>query len=202
MPTGYTSVVAENENYSFRDFALRCARNFGALCRFREDGLNTPIPKEIMPNEHYRKEYERAKANYKNFINNPPTDADIEAQYNEVVRKEKERASEYAIKNKNTLRRYNSMLQKVRKWQPPTSEHEGLKNFMLNQLEESIKFDIFDYEPKPIDKDEFFFDARSGKSLKEELDFFEEKWKKEVLWVRKSNKWLKVLRESLQDVED
>jgi len=37
--------------------------------------------------------------------------------------------------------RYEAMLAQVKAWTPPTSEHQGLKDFMVEQLEESIDFD-------------------------------------------------------------
>ena len=37
--------------------------------------------------------------------------------------------------------RYEAMLVQVKAWTPPTSEHQGLKDFMAKQLEESIDFD-------------------------------------------------------------
>src|SRR6202022_4537457 len=48
--------------------------------------------------------------------------------------------------------RYATMLEQVRKWEPPTSEPQGLKTFMLQQLDEALRWDCRPSEPpKKID---------------------------------------------------
>lgn len=44
MPPAYTSFVADNENFSFLEFAMLCARNFGALMMMRNEPLDLPVP--------------------------------------------------------------------------------------------------------------------------------------------------------------
>lgn len=58
MPTGYTSPLYEGKEISFEQFALRCARNFGALVMMREEPLDTPIPEKFNPCEYCKREYE------------------------------------------------------------------------------------------------------------------------------------------------
>ena len=45
--------------------------------------------------------------------------------------------------------RYDAMESQVLAWEPPTPDHQGLKNFMLNQIVDSRKFDAYTYE-KPV----------------------------------------------------
>ena len=198
MPTGYTNIVADNEDFTFPEFAMRCARNFGALIMMRDEPLNAPIPEKFEPN-HYKKEYEKAKAAYENFIANPPTDEDLEKQYNEYVATETERFKAMSADKNVKRRRYNAMLIKVLKWQPPTPEHEGLKQFMIDQLHDSIEWDCSEYRPLITDKDIYIARHRSGEYLKEELDFYSKRWHEEVERTNSRNKWLKDLRESLND---
>ena len=40
MPTGYTADIYEGNDVSFRDFALKCARAFGACIEQRDDDAN------------------------------------------------------------------------------------------------------------------------------------------------------------------
>ena len=48
MPTGYTSKIGDDQ--SFKDFALRCARNFGANILMRDDPMDAEIKKyEVEP---------------------------------------------------------------------------------------------------------------------------------------------------------
>lgn len=47
MPTGLTAtLIGENER-SFKDFALLCARHFGPLFFMRDDPLDKDIPDEV-----------------------------------------------------------------------------------------------------------------------------------------------------------
>lgn len=199
MPTGYTSIVADNENLTFSEFAMRCARNFGALIMMRDEPLDAPIPEKFEPSDYYKNEYEKAKAAYENFIANPPSDEDLEKQYNEYVALETERFAAASADKDIKCRRYNAMLLKVLKWQPPTPEHEGLKEFMIDQLHDSIDFDCSEYRPLISDKEEYIARNRNGEYLKEELDFYEKKWHNEIERTNSRNKWLKELRESLKN---
>ncbi len=201
MPTGYTHIVAENGDFTFPEFAMRCARAFGALVMMREEPLDAPIPEKFEPGEYYRKNYEKAKAAYENFIANPPTDEDLEKQYNEYVAKETERFAAISKEKDVKHRRYNAMLFKVLKWQPPTPEHEGLKKFMIDQLHDSIEADCSEYQPRISNKEEYIAYYRSGEYLKKELDFYTEKWHKEIERTNSRNEWLKELRESLKEFE-
>lgn len=199
MPTGYTSIVADNENFTFPEFAMRCARNFGALIMMRDEPLDAPIPEKFEPSDYYKNEYEKAKAAYENFIVNPPSDEDLEKQYNEYVAHETERFVAASADKDIKRRRYNAMLSEVLKWQPPTPEHEGLKKFMIDQLHDSIEFDCSEYRPIISDREEYIARNRSGEYLKEELDFYEKRWHEEIERTNSRNKWLKELRESLKD---
>lgn len=199
MPTGYTSIVADNENFTFPEFAMRCARNFGALIMMRDEPLDAPIPEKFEPSDYEKNEYEKAKAAYENFIANPPSDEDLEKQYNEYVALETERFAAASADKDIKRRRYNAMLLKVLKWQPPTPEHEGLKEFMIDQLHDSIDFDCSEYRPLISDKEEYIARNRNGEYLKEELDFYEKRWHEEIERTNSRNKWLKELRESLKE---
>jgi len=52
-------------------------------------------------------------------------------------------------KNKDLLIKYQYMLKKANEWQPPTSDHIKLKDFMIQQISESIKHDCY-YDDKYI----------------------------------------------------
>lgn len=199
MPTGYTSIVADNENFTFPEFAMRCARNFGALIMMRDEPLNAPIPEKFEPSDYEKNEYEKAKAAYENFIVNPPSDEDLEKQYNEYVAHETELFAAASADKDIKRGRYNAMLLEVLKWQPPTPEHEGLKKFMIDQLQDSIDFDCREYQPVISDREEYIARNRSGEYLKEELDFYEKRWHEEIERTNSRNKWLKELRESLKE---
>jgi hypothetical protein len=55
VPTGYTATLNHGEQ-TFPDFALHCARAFGALVSLRDESSDTPIPEVIEPSP-YELEY-------------------------------------------------------------------------------------------------------------------------------------------------
>ena len=59
MPTGYTSKIADG--IGFKDFALSCARAFGACIEMRDDPSDKPIPNEFKPNDYHKKRMAAAK---------------------------------------------------------------------------------------------------------------------------------------------
>ncbi len=197
MPTGYTQIVAENEKFTFPEFAMRCARNFGALMNMRGEPLDAPIPEKFEIAEHYQKDYESAKAAYDKFIANPPTYEELEKQYEEYITKETVRRVEISEEKDIKCRRYNAMLQKVVGWQPPTPEHAGLKEFMIKQLHDSIEFDCSEYVSPLPEKEEWIEYGMSGESLKKRMDVYKECLVEEQKRISRCNQWLKDLRESL-----
>lgn len=192
--TEYTKIVAENDNVSFKDFALRCARNFKALIDMRDKPLDAPIPERFEVPEYYRKNYEMAKAEYEKFIANHPTDEQMEKRYNEYVAKETEIVKKENKEKRIIRARYEVMLAKVRKWMPPTDEHESLKIFMIQQLEESLKWDCNEYELQIMNRDEW---VESFDAFRRHMYSSFEDLQKMIARTERNNRWLKELRESL-----
>jgi hypothetical protein len=57
--------------------------------------------------------------------------------------------AKYLAKNQAIEERYRAMLTEVEAWEPPTADHVELKQFMLDQLTESIRFDCSWAPPAP-----------------------------------------------------
>lgn len=58
MPTGLTNPIYEGrENFTFEDFAMRCARNFGAFVDLRDEPLDMEIDidKHFQPSGYYHR---------------------------------------------------------------------------------------------------------------------------------------------------
>ena len=60
MPTGYTAMLTEEKEITFEDFALKCARAFGALIEMRDESLDAKIPEEFKVTEYHTVELNRA----------------------------------------------------------------------------------------------------------------------------------------------
>lgn len=198
MPTGYTADVADGKVTDFEEFAFQCAHNFGALIELRDQSKDAPIP-EFQPSEYTRKRLDEAQANLRAV---EAWSLDEAAMDQAAVRAVTTAAGEeYAAEKRETEARYRAMLEQVEAWTPPTTDHDGLKDFMRSQLEESIRFDCsplgawFDPEPE-VDAEEYRL--RQVVQAAKELASAATAWDEEVQRTGDRNRWVKQLRESLE----
>lgn len=196
MPTGYTSGVQEGKITSFRDFAMCCARAFGANILMRDEPFDSPI-KEYEPSSYEKKRVEEAKAHLYDVERMTVDDARrLQTERNEKLTAELRLSME---RKHVEQERYETMLRQVQEWKPPTADHEGLKKFMIEQLTESIRHDC--YDPSEYYK----LDTRSPleylrgeieRARQDVLDA-EKSWQEELRRTRERNKWNRSLAASL-----
>jgi len=195
MPSGYTDYI--NKGVSFDDFVLICARAFGALINMKEDSFDKPIPKRLEPSSYHKDELEKEEVRLESLLkmSNEQGAIEAKAEWKEAMAYYEERL----IENKKQKEGYESMLAKVRDWTPPTEDHRGLKQFMIEQITQSISFDC-SYEPdKPSSE------PSSGaewlklkiKNAKEDIKYHSENYTEEVARIEERNKWIEDLRGSL-----
>lgn len=198
MPTGYTSDI-END-MSFEDFVLGCARAFGACVHQRDDsGKAKPTFREESTYHVDRlseAKVEVARLEAMRGVN------DRTKFGKEII--EKEHASEQKYFNdKVALRnKYEAMLQKVYNWHSPSPEHDNLKSFMIEQITSSIDFDCdtkYTMErltalskANPLDK---YNDAL--RRAYKDVEYHETEIAKEREKVAEANKWIERLYVSL-----
>jgi len=147
MATGLTYKVSKGEA-SFEEFLWTCARHMGPLSILRDEPNDEPNDEVSIQKlkKHYDEDVKRCESSL------------IKAKGELVLFKESSKEdfikqiiadTKIAMKAKNerdaddliVKERYESMVQKVQSWHPPKEEHNGLKDFMLSQLEDSIKWD-------------------------------------------------------------
>lgn len=147
MPTGFTSLMYENKPQTFREFAMSCARNFGAFVMVRDSPLSEEVPQSFAPSTYNAEAAERARLELAEVEGMTADEATAAARREcdaQVAQRE-----EWAKGRRELRNRYEAMLIQARRWEPPTSAHQGVKDFMIQQLEESIKFDCADYAQEP-----------------------------------------------------
>jgi len=196
MPTGYTASI--KDGIGFEDFVLRCSRAMGALISMRDEPMDADIPDEFLPSDYHVKEAEEARASLEKFKS--MTDKEVErccdSEYHEEVERNKT-----SIDENNALRaKYEYMLAKVKKWEPPTPDHEGLKSFMIEQITESIKWDCNNeycpkHPPQLLSVVEWR-NSRTAKALRD-IDYHTNKHLKEVGRSRERTEWVQELKKSL-----
>jgi len=195
MPTGYT---ADLEGVSFPEFALRCARAFGALIDLRDEPLDAPLPDRIMASTHSQKQLTTL---FNTLREVESWDAPCASGEARVAHKKALQRREGDLKESNATRKcYEGMIQRVKDWAPPTAEHTGLKDFMLKQLTESIKFDCWGEKnfPMPQAQSGLEYQHRRLCGVLQDIEYYAKSYQEELERLRERTKWLRELRLSLE----
>lgn len=197
MPTGYTAAVGDGTLTDFPAFAMQCAHAFGALITVRDDLLDAPVPEVFQPESWYAERVAEAKGRLARLCNLTvdQQDAECRAQHAAAVEARARRRRERA----ETRSRYEAMAQMVERWQPPTADHAGLKDFMRSQLLESIKFDCggehYDSDPDQPKRSEWYENALSA--ARNEVERAERALADEIDRCAKRTQWVASLKASL-----
>lgn len=197
--TGYVHNMVEKKQ-SFADFAMSCARAFGALVTMREESMDAPIPTAFVPSDYHVKERDKAivKLAKLKTMTNKERIAFGEAEKKKSVADYRNAMNRAKKENEPLL----AMLDKVSQWKPPSTEHVHLKEFMEEQLRTSLSQD---------NADSFFAKELLRAETKAAVDFYSEAvseaersvayHKKELAAEEKRcadrTEWVNQLRESL-----
>lgn len=199
MPTGYTAAVQSGKITEFNDFAMQCARAFGALVMMRDEPSSAAIPERLEPSTKYHDDaISTAEARLAELAAMGPLhvrEAALQAHaiaYSEWDRSQQERKAQKA--------RYEAMLSKVDAWKPPTPEHHDMKKFMRDQLTDSIQFDCgtspgFDDKPKTLEPAAWV--VQQVEKAQRDLAYHRKARAEEIRRTESRNEWLTALRASL-----
>lgn len=198
MPTGYTAKI--KDGIEFNEFVMTCARAMGACVMMRDDPMDTPIPDEFKPSEFYINSVENARKELARLKS--MTDDECMNESRAEHDKAKEYHTQGQLEDRLARERYASMLAKVKAWTPPTTEHEGLKDFMVQQIESSIKFDCnHDYhgEQLAVLKMDIASDWRAKKIAAQHatIQQYSKSAREEADRAKDRTDWVKALRDSL-----
>lgn len=194
MPTGYTAKLCDKE-VPFKEFALTCARNFGALVEMREDGLEVPIPEQFEVSHYHEEAMRKALLQLAALSKMSLAEAELKAEeeYQEAkARWEKSNKAQIATRD-----RLLSMRAQVTNWQPPSPDHEGLKSFMIEQLDSTLRYDgtIHPFSIKKQSGLEWI--RHQEESARRDIEYHKSEQKKEEKRTQERNLWLAQLRASL-----
>lgn len=199
MPTGYTSRLCDGPQ-TFEDFAMGCARAFGALVEMRDEDTNAPIPDEFTPSAYHENAVAFAKLELARFKALAVCNAERDAikEYDAAITAWTKRREE----NRAIRDRLGAMRRDVREWVPPTPDHAGMKKFMLEQLDTTAEFDGRDWpdsKPQLVSGADYRL-AGIEKALKD-IAYHTVEYQKEVERCRERSAWVRALRESLKTKE-
>lgn len=209
-PTGYTAAVQDGTVTDFKEFALTCARAMGACIMQRDDDLDEK-PKLVEPSDYYDKALRDAENKLRALVKTSST----------VLRKKLLLEAKNRIESsKKTIReqdeqkkRYDKMLVKVYNYTPPSPDHKNFKQFMIEQLKDSIKFDCGgDYYEENLEREIKEYDSlvnsdlaflqqkkkELAKSFLRDIEYYTKKRDEEIKRTNERNRWITQLYNSLQ----
>lgn len=194
MPTGYTSII-EEKDATFEEYVWRCARAFGALVTLRDDSLDVPVPAELKPSQHHAEWAAEARAKLDRLANLIAEEAERLARedYERRAAAHRERVENGA----KVAARYAAMRAKVADWQPPTPEHVGLKEFMLQQIDLCAKDGFAPYDGPPRHEPVRAWVERQRAEAAADVLRYEAGQREEEARTAKRNEWIAALRASV-----
>ena len=203
MPTGYTDGVGSGKVRSFEEYALTCARNFGALIELRDEPLSSEIP-EFHPSDYYQKAGDEATKELNRLLG--MTHEELRKEFYEQNGKRIKEAKDGIKRKQKMLTRYNAMLEKAKLFKSPTPEHDNFAKFIVSQLEESIKFDCGgNYWHMQLEhaKQQSFEDWWRSRidELNKDVDRYRKNHQEEVERTRQRNEWVRQLRKAIKEVK-
>jgi hypothetical protein len=201
MPNGYTSLIYDGTDDSFKGYALICARAFGACIMQKDDPLDVP-PQLQTPSDYNENRVKVAQKELGEIQSLIVTDCQAlaDAEYEEAV----QRREAYIQTTLERRARYDAMIAKVAVWSPPTEDHINFKTFMLEQLHTSKKWDCGDENeqqtiyPIPERIDGETWRQNKIRSLRKDIEYHTKHHEEEVARVASRNQWLIDLFDSLK----
>lgn len=198
MPTYYTNLI--QKGISFEDFVMACTRNFGATLDMKDSPNDAKLPEEFEYDDMYLKDCYNSIRKFQRLLKLSYKECDERAKKEHMsnVKRLYER-----IKRLSKIKKqYLAMLDKVKNWNPPTEDHISLKDFMIEQIEGSIKFDC-NIESTKEDLNKPMLTGKEWKETKlkhiaQHIIFESEHMKKELHRVTSCNRWLQQVRDSLK----
>lgn len=198
MPTGYTAGVEDGTIKTFKDFALLCARAFGACVEMCDEPLTKPIPKEFPVSTYAKTQLAEAKEELDRLLNMGAKQ--IEKEFASYKTKEMQHLEEGKRKAVQARQRIQKMRAEASAWVPPTKDHKGLKDFMLEQLS-SDSWDHVQYYTEEIAKLETMsveeWQAKRTKDARWNIDYYKKTYREDLERTNGRNQWLDDLRASL-----
>lgn len=196
MPTGYTADVMNGKVVDFRQFAMQCARAMGACVMMRDEPWDAPIPEKFEASDYHAKRLQEAKDKLVSLQAMTPDDVEAACMADYEKRSSERRAYREGQQAENA--RLDVMERAVLDWMPPTANHVGMKDFMLEQIRisrhEVGSLDRFDPIERLSPSD---WHQKQIEIAHRDIGYHAGEHVKEVERAASRTMWVKQLRESL-----
>lgn len=169
----------------------------------RDEPMDAAIPEKFEPSDYHPKAIAESKSELLQLEAMTPKEAEAGAEAS--FQRETEDNNRYIAESRDLKAKYTEMLTRVNEWQPPSADHEGMKAFMVEQIESSIKHDCSDYherpESQPVRLSGSAWLAKECDRARRSISYHEVEYVKEVERSTGRTKWVADLRASLQSTE-
>lgn len=213
MPTGYTYKVVDGTSTSLKEFALDCAKAFGALIELKDAPRDAKIPVKLDDSSitRARDSWTQASDRWKELQAYTETEWK-KLSYNRWLESLESRRN-YRLRNEQERTRVNMMLEKVRAWKAKYSP-EDLKNkekieyfnFLEQQLTISYPYKLDDYEKAENDPiapmDWETFRNEEIKRFLDEISYRSENLEETIEREEGKQKWIDDLRTMINEIEE
>jgi hypothetical protein len=205
MPTGYTAGIIDGKINTFQDFAKQCMRAFGACIHMRDEDYDKNYEPRL-PSDYHLKRIEKSKEEIARI--NSISDEDLILTRKVEIETEIKRCKDSISKQKKNRNALLSIKSDIQDWTPPTSEHVGIKDFMLEQIKVTIEGDCdpryYLKEIKELQSKLIFLDAKDERRRMLELEnsrieYGKVEYEKEVKRCNDANKWITDLLDSIKN---
>jgi hypothetical protein len=205
MPTGYTAGIIDGDITTFKQFATLCMRNFGATVHMRDDDMDAEY-KPRVPSTYHAEAIEEAKLKLWDMEN--LTDEELIEQEIKSLNESKQYAVESIKKSKETRAKLEAMLEEVMKFKPPTPDHVGAWEFMIQQIKDTIQWDCdTKYSEESIVRAEVALESIDPDEIRgsvkanalEDIARHEKGLAEEIKRCNEANEWVKQFLKAIDD---
>ena len=204
MPTGYTYKIENGEINTGAEFLKLCTRAFGVAADMRDESLSVPTPSYFAPDPHYYEAYQKALKHRDEYRN--MTFDDMKKQLIQQYVKNRDEAFSFLDKYLREDERYEKILKEIEAWNPPTSAHEKLKEFAINQIKMSMNTSVIRFYKDVIQKPLDISNEAVCTALQELVDQGEkdckrtwDRWQASIQDAKERTEWMQQLLESLEE---
>ena len=196
MASGYTADVASGKITDFTEYALQCARAFGACIMLRDEPLSSEIP-EFSPSDYHAERLVESEKALADFLAMDASQR--QAMHAKEHAKHVADADKWIAEKKVTLSRYNAMLEKAMAFEPPSAEHQQYAKFLVDQLTSSIECDCDESYYTELKQEVPFvlWEAAKISSLERSVEYHRNEHQQEVERTSQRNRWISQLKEAL-----
>lgn len=204
MPTGYTEGIINGTTKSFEDFAKQCMRAFGATIHMRDDCFDTEYTPRV-PSDYHIAALKKAKEARKEL--KKMSDKDLIAHRRKELKEDRKRYFKYVTTADNIKQKLEVYLTRAKNYMPPAKEFLKIKEFMIDQLVETIKHDgnstyykdkieKIDFELKTLDP--IIIAIHYFEEINWQIKYHTKEHKAELKRCEESNKWVEDFIKSLE----